>query len=225
MLAYTGSPSSFTTATRNICPIFQLTLNSEQPASVSCIHFGKAEMAQQSCRHCTSPTTFYTCASCILTSMSLPASLALMPKYEGFRSSLGCWVYLQALLQKSWKQPQYLKNNHVCTIKKALNYPVHHTCHRIRLKFVGMYPLQEVYPGVHLPQDMPTFVPYPSQNISRYTCHRICPTFACRYDAWYYLYWLAHFGSEPSYHSLRVGKTPLFGLCTNQFIITQNSMK
>ena len=158
MLAYAGSPSSFATATRNICPIFQLTLNSEQPASVSCIHFGKAEMAQQSCRHHTSPTMFYTCASCIFTSMSLPASLALMPKYEGFRSSLGCWVYLQALLQKSWKQPQYLKNNHVCTIKGALNYPVHHTCHRIRLKFVGMYPLQEVYPGVHLPQDMSTFV-------------------------------------------------------------------
>ena len=31
--------------------IFQLTLNSEQSASMSCIHFGKAETAQQSCHH------------------------------------------------------------------------------------------------------------------------------------------------------------------------------
>ena len=53
---YTGSPLSFITATKNI---FQLTLNSEQSTSVSCIHFGKAETAQQSCRHCMSPTMFY----------------------------------------------------------------------------------------------------------------------------------------------------------------------
>ena len=36
--------------------IFQLTLNSEQSTNVSRIHFGKVEMAQQSCHHCVSPT-------------------------------------------------------------------------------------------------------------------------------------------------------------------------
>ena len=65
-LAYAGSPSSFFTATRNIRPrqatweIFQLTLNSKQPASVSGIHFRKAETAQQSCRHRAWRTMFYT---------------------------------------------------------------------------------------------------------------------------------------------------------------------
>ena len=38
--------------------IFQLTLNSEQFASVSCIYFGKAETSQRSCRHRASPTVF-----------------------------------------------------------------------------------------------------------------------------------------------------------------------
>ena len=59
-LAYAGSPSSFITVTeisvQATWEIFQLTLNSEQPASMSCIHFGKAETAQQSCRHRTSLT-------------------------------------------------------------------------------------------------------------------------------------------------------------------------
>ena len=41
--------------------IFQLTLDSEQAASVSCIHSGKAETAQKSCSHHASPTMFYTC--------------------------------------------------------------------------------------------------------------------------------------------------------------------
>ena len=40
--------------------IFQLTLNSEQPASMSCIHLGKAETAQQSFCHHTSLTRLYT---------------------------------------------------------------------------------------------------------------------------------------------------------------------
>ena len=53
---YAGSPLSFVTATRNI---FKLTLNSEQSTSVSCIHFGKVETAQQSCCHRVSPTMFY----------------------------------------------------------------------------------------------------------------------------------------------------------------------
>ena len=63
---YAGSPLSlpfyipvvysFATATKNI---FQLTLNSEQSTSVSWIHFGKAETAQQNCRHRISPTMFY----------------------------------------------------------------------------------------------------------------------------------------------------------------------
>ena len=54
--AYAGSPLSFVTATKNI---FQLTLNSEQSTSVSCIHFEKVETAQQNCRHRISPTMFY----------------------------------------------------------------------------------------------------------------------------------------------------------------------
>ena len=54
--------------------VFQLTLKSEQPASVSCIHFGNVETAQQSCCHRTSPTMFYTHASYF--SMLLSASLA-----------------------------------------------------------------------------------------------------------------------------------------------------
>ena len=45
--------------------IFQLTLNS--PTVMSYIHFRKAEMIQQSCRHCTLLTMFYTRASCIFT--------------------------------------------------------------------------------------------------------------------------------------------------------------
>ena len=54
--AYAGSPLSFATATKNI---FQLTSNSEQSTSVSCIHFGKIETAQQNCCHRVSPTMFY----------------------------------------------------------------------------------------------------------------------------------------------------------------------
>ena len=42
--AYAGSPLSFATATKTI---FQLTSNSEQSTSMYCIHFGKAETAQQ----------------------------------------------------------------------------------------------------------------------------------------------------------------------------------
>ena len=72
-----GNPSSFITVpSQTTWGIFQLTLNSEQPTSVSCIHFGKAETAQQSCAL---PTMFYTCASCIFTeyfSVLLSASSA-----------------------------------------------------------------------------------------------------------------------------------------------------
>ena len=63
-LDYAGSSSSFVTSCYQKYPSqatwesFQLTLNSEKPASVSCIHFETAETAQQSCRNRASPTMY-----------------------------------------------------------------------------------------------------------------------------------------------------------------------
>ena len=134
--------------------IFQLILNSKQPTSMSCIHFRKTETAQQSCHHRASPTMFYTCASCIFTkyfSMSLSASLALTFKYEGFRSSLSCWVYFQVSLQK---KPQYLKNNHVCRIDpRGIKLPGIPQLPQDMSKICRYVPLQEctcTLPRVHI---------------------------------------------------------------------------
>ena len=65
--------------------------------------------------------------------------------------------------------------------------------------------VQHVYPGIPLTEYVP--------SISRYTRHRICPTFVGMIpDITCDVVWLTHSGSEPSYHSLRVGKTPLLDL-------------